>query len=166
MRRAPRFDLDRVDPAPPTALDLAGAISGHLALGAAFAVARMIRAGGAASVALARLGDALGHVGDDLPLAALGAALLAAEQRLAGLERLAHEATDATAEDLARLHLARDVTAAELQAIAAALTRLRLDFSLAALGGERADLRARLGALDLRVRTLSEVAAIDARRCS
>jgi hypothetical protein len=46
MRRAPRFDLDRVDPAPPTALDLAGAISGHLALGAAFAVARMIRAGG------------------------------------------------------------------------------------------------------------------------
>jgi hypothetical protein len=126
----------------------------------------MIRAGGAASVALARLGDALGHVGDDLPLAALGAALLAAEQRLAGLERLAHEATDATAEDLARLHLARDVTAAELQAIAAALTRLRLDFSLAALGGERADLRARLGALDLRVRTLSEVAAIDARRCS
>lgn len=112
--------------------------------------------GGPASLALARLVATLLELGEPLPLDALRAAVLGAERRLLGLDRLLAEGEGLRGEDRARILAARASAATDLDALAGELTRLRLDLSLATLGGERTDLHERLADLHLRVRAMTE----------
>lgn len=112
--------------------------------------------GGPATLALARLVATLAELGEPLALEALRAAVLAAERRQVGLQRLLADAAGVGEADRTRLGVAHAAAVAELDGLASELTRLRLDLVLASLNGERADLAERLADLHLRVRAMTE----------
>lgn len=110
-----------------------------------------------ANAALERLAAALSDAGEPFPLDGLRGGLVAAEQRLARLDRLLGELGDAGEADLARVRQMRQSTATEIDAVLAEMVRLRVSIGLAALANEPRAVRAQLGELVARVRALEEV---------
>ncbi len=111
-----------------------------------------------------RLRDALRDAGEPVPpdLDALRATLIAAEARLARIARLVAEEPDAAPAEVAALREAHARAAAELDAVLAEVGRVRVQLGLASLAGDTAAVRARVGDLLARARTLHEVAELRA----
>jgi hypothetical protein len=98
----------------------------------------------------------------------LAKALHRADHRLARIDRLLHEtqtqrqvASDAGLDAaIARLRLAREHAAHELEEVLAQLVSLRIQLGLFALAGESEPVRERLGELEARVAALAELSSL------
>lgn len=102
----------------------------------------------------------------DDDLVALRASLVAADGRVALVDRLLDEARGegAVADDLVALRAARDHAATEIEAVLAGVVQLRLQVGLLALEGSDMPVRARLEELRARAAALSEVRAVGRER--